>query len=485
MTRIEIQESNAARVRLIWWVLRIGAAMCFIGHGAFGVIGKAEWLPFFAQVGIGGDMAWRLMPLIGVVDILLGLSVLVAPRRIVLVYMAAWAVWTAALRPMTGDTVFELLERAGNYGVPIAMLLLLGRARSWREWLSPVATPAPSESDARRGTVALGWTAALLLFGHGALAAIAREPLYVEHAAALGLGPGSAVAAGWLEIALALLVLAHPRPLLLVAVAGWKLGTELLFPLAGAPVWEFIERGGSYAAPLALAVLVTVRRPAAFGMAAASFRTGEASGAGGIVRVAALVMLAAATVVRPAIAQQPPDSGERERAAASRSVLALLQEGGYVIVLRHTATDHSAGDRGSAREQQRNLTAEGERQARAIGEAIRHHGIPIGDVRANPMYRNRETAELAFGRMIVEQRLGGQRSSEYVRATMSEPVPEPRNLVLVTRIGVITSAFEGLGVPRIDEGDAIVVRPLGEGRCEVVAVVRVGQWMEIGSMRPR
>ncbi|HEX7879730.1 MAG TPA: hypothetical protein VF720_09990 [Candidatus Eisenbacteria bacterium] len=30
------------------------------------------------------------------------------------------------------------------------------------------------------------------------------------------------------------------------------MGSESLFLTAGAPVWEFVERGGSYAAPLAL-----------------------------------------------------------------------------------------------------------------------------------------------------------------------------------------------------------------------------------------
>ncbi len=46
---------------------------------------------------------------------------------------------------------------------------------------------------------------------------------------------------------------------LLVFVFAWKLGTEALRPLAGEPIWEFIERGGSYGAPLALAWLLARR----------------------------------------------------------------------------------------------------------------------------------------------------------------------------------------------------------------------------------
>jgi hypothetical protein len=31
----------------LFLVLRIAAAICFIGHGAFGIITKAGWLPYF------------------------------------------------------------------------------------------------------------------------------------------------------------------------------------------------------------------------------------------------------------------------------------------------------------------------------------------------------------------------------------------------------------------------------------------------------
>ena len=57
---------------------------------------------------------------------------------------------------------------------------------------------------------------------------------------------------GLFEIALGLLVLARPVPALLLFVVAWKLGTEVLRPLAGEPLWELVERWSSYTAPLAL-----------------------------------------------------------------------------------------------------------------------------------------------------------------------------------------------------------------------------------------
>jgi hypothetical protein len=64
---------------------------------------------------------------------------------------------------------------------------------------------------------------------------------------------------GTIEIAVAVAVLTRPSVALLAMVALWKIATESLFLVAGAPVWEFIERGGSYAAPIALAVILSLQ----------------------------------------------------------------------------------------------------------------------------------------------------------------------------------------------------------------------------------
>ena len=99
-------------------VLRVAVAACFIGHGAFGIITKTAWLPYFAIFGIPEAWAWRLMPVVGTVDITVGVLTLFHPVRAVVLYMAFWGFQTACLRPLAGQGVWELLERAGNYGVP-------------------------------------------------------------------------------------------------------------------------------------------------------------------------------------------------------------------------------------------------------------------------------------------------------------------------------------------------------------------------------
>jgi hypothetical protein len=432
----------------------------------FGVITKSEWLPFFALVGIGTETAYRLMPLIGMLDIAIGLSVLFAPIRGVLLYMVVWTVWTAALRPLTGSSIFEMLERAGNYGVPLGLLLAMGAAggRKLREWFGPVSLGDAVRNDALVWR-ALSVSTALLLVGHGALA-IAGKPLLLKHAALLGGGPTAVACTGAIEIGLAAAVLATPLPGILLFVCAWKIATELLFPISGAPVWEFIERGGSYAAPLALAVMALARR-------SARLQIPTPKVAGVVPAVALLGFLAAA----------PSRAGAQQRVdrtpVAPAGIFDSLREGGYVIACRHATTDHDASDRGPTRGEQRNITRAGEEEARSIGASIRALRIPVSEVRANPMYRNQETARYAFGSMVVDSSLAGRGASDALRAMLEAPVQRGTNRAVVTRIGILSGAMEDHGVRLINEADCFVVRPLGDD-FRVLARIGAQDWPKAG-----
>ena len=243
-----------------YWILRVGAAACFIGHGAFGFITKAAWLPYFGVIGIPESWAWRLMPVVGAIDVLVGMSVLFAPRGLPLVYMSLWAVWTALLRPLAGESVFETLERAGNYGVPFALLLIPGALRSWDGLLGRVDGPASGEESLTNVRRVLQWTTVLLLLGHGGLGVTAANHVLADHFDVIGLPADAAAIGGWFEIGLAAAVAIRPSVGLLLFVFAWKLGTESLFITAGAPIWELVERAGSLAAPLALGFLQKGRR---------------------------------------------------------------------------------------------------------------------------------------------------------------------------------------------------------------------------------
>jgi hypothetical protein len=74
----------------IHYTLRIAVAMCFIGHGTFGIITKQIWCNYFAVFGIGTDAAYTLMPWVGVADILLGITMLIYPIRAVALWLVIW-----------------------------------------------------------------------------------------------------------------------------------------------------------------------------------------------------------------------------------------------------------------------------------------------------------------------------------------------------------------------------------------------------------
>src|SRR5215831_8608737 len=226
----------------LYWLLRLGVIGCFIGHGAYGFITKEAWVLYFSVVGIDRIWAYRLMPWIGAMDVSLGLMMAVVPLRIVLLHLTVWGLWTAALRPLSGEAVWECIERAGNYGVPLAFLALTGVPRGLRAWFAPAWPSVMQPLTANRARALHGilrLTTCLLLLGHGALGAFTSKAGLTAHYASIGLhnvmvsNLTLTQVIGGLEIVLAVTVLVAPFPSLLLVVCLWKMGTETLFMTSG------------------------------------------------------------------------------------------------------------------------------------------------------------------------------------------------------------------------------------------------------------
>lgn len=236
----------------IYYTLRIAAAMCFIGHGAFGIITKPIWCNYFAVFGIGQHMAYQLMPVVGTIDIVLGLSLLFYPIRAVAGWLVVWGLITAMLRPMSGEPFAELIERAGNYGAPLALLLLCGTGTGLWSWFKKIDPPAhEGPKSVKNVQIALRCVAFLLLLGHAWLNLIYKKSLLGQYTS-LGFQNAQQVAfmVGMIEIAMAIIVLVKPLRSLLIIFIVWKIGTELFYPHW--ELFEWIERGGSYGTLLAL-----------------------------------------------------------------------------------------------------------------------------------------------------------------------------------------------------------------------------------------
>ena len=178
------------------------------------------------------------------------------------------------------------------------------------------------------------------------------------------------------------------------------------------------------------------------------------------IAAATLAALAALLFPAGAVAEPSPRLGEQ------------LKRGGLVLVLRHAATDQSKQDEDPVDladcTTQRNLSAGGREQARAIGSGVTRLQLRIAKVQTSRFCRTRETARLAFGRGQVEPALlntitaahdGAWRRQIRAARRLIGARPAAGALTVLVTHGILVSEATGLA---LDEGETLVFRPLGQ-----------------------
>ena len=184
-----------------------------------------------------------------------------------------------------------------------------------------------------------------------------------------------------------------------------------------------------------------------------------------------------------------PALGQSDHAATGAHALAgapllqALRKGGYVLYFRHTSTDFGQNDEKMTGYEdcarQRNLTAAGRAEARAIGAAIRNLDIPIGEVLASPFCRTRETGELIFGRAKATPAVrGGPAQTDDdryadLKLLLATPVPGGVNLAITSHGNPYRAVVGGA---YLAEGEAAVIEPRGKEGFRVVARIRKDEW---------
>jgi phosphohistidine phosphatase SixA len=117
--------------------------------------------------------------------------------------------------------------------------------------------------------------------------------------------------------------------------------------------------------------------------------------------LASVLLAVSALASHAANAASAPVEDKFIEVPASAELLAKVRQGGFVLYLRHGYTDNSRPDRVPTLDlddcsTQRPLTEEGRQLARRVGESIRKARLPIGEIRASPLCRAKETAQAAF-----------------------------------------------------------------------------------------
>jgi broad specificity phosphatase PhoE len=172
----------------------------------------------------------------------------------------------------------------------------------------------------------------------------------------------------------------------------------------------------------------------------------------------------------------------------------MLRIGGHVIVIRHGATNADMADTDPLNHaniaMQRQLSRKGEEAAKALGDAFKSIGVPVGQVYTSRFNRAYQTAKLAGfdkieksidlteGGLVVSPNENNRRVAAFRKLASTIP-PGATNIVIVTHKPNIIDAF-GKDWFEVKEGEASVFKPDGSGY-KLVARVQMDEWSRIAA----
>lgn len=175
----------------------------------------------------------------------------------------------------------------------------------------------------------------------------------------------------------------------------------------------------------------------------------------------------------------------------TREQFRKLDDGGFVIYMRHGKTDPTHPDQPEPKfddcNTQRPLNDEGRKMAADIGKSLRQARIPIADIYVSPMCRTRESAQLVFGRearvIVVDELFSSTNQTseqkkpiiEATRRLMSAPVSPGKNRFILAHA---PNLADTMGYFPKQEGTVVIFIPQGSG-FEYVGSIRPDMWPEL------
>jgi phosphohistidine phosphatase SixA len=187
----------------------------------------------------------------------------------------------------------------------------------------------------------------------------------------------------------------------------------------------------------------------------------------------------------------------RATAADISKIVPMLKEGGYVLVLRHGATDDSQKDVYpfvfDDMRKQRQLSDQGRTVAREMGAAIKTLGISIGKIYSSRLNRALETGSLMSEAQITpvsELTDSGAGSASAmanpngsntqigsaIRALVNKTPASGTNNLLITHKTNIADAF-GKELADVNEAETLIYQPNPSGPPTLVGRVHASEWI--------
>ena len=190
-------------------------------------------------------------------------------------------------------------------------------------------------------------------------------------------------------------------------------------------------------------------------------------------------------------------TGHGGESLSKADLVAALQRGGYVILMRHASSPGTTPDAAHANadnpQLERQLDEQGQASARAMGDAFRRLKIPIGKVLSSPTYRALETVKLAqLGPPTPFAELGQSERSmsadntgtaaAWLKAKTAEHPAAGTNTLTVTHYPNIAESFPQES-DRLAEGEALILRPGKGDRASLVGRVKIDEWASLAASR--
>jgi phosphohistidine phosphatase SixA len=362
-------------------------------------------------------------------------------------------------------------------------------------------------------------TTALLLLGHAGLAFGQRKAVLAHHMETLAgmIGAHDPLQyllrmSGLIDVALMFAVLCFPASRVFLPVLGWKIAIESLYPLSGDYIWEFVERGGSYFAPLALFV-ITRGYPSLFSRNCLSLRNFgrwlSTRYQTGFYRSATLALALSGVLsfvigfglARHGAASQYSVAVLKPKEVqflSGRDLLDAMRTRAVIIYFRHFPTQHDLRhddtkswfhgrltlDDFADCSWQRELHPFGRELAKSVGVQLDKLSLTINKVLASPYCRCIESAQLITGRK-PEVDLGliyprAEHTTERMETAFQNILLDSRNsapgmLTVVVGHRNVVDAFGS-----VYEGDAVVFIRDGNSY-RVAGKIAASEWLSAGT----
>jgi phosphohistidine phosphatase SixA len=178
-----------------------------------------------------------------------------------------------------------------------------------------------------------------------------------------------------------------------------------------------------------------------------------------------------------------------------RNLIPSLQQGGYVIVFRHGATNREQADTDPLNpenvNQQRHLSQKGQEQAKEIGKVFQKQGIPLEDVYTSKFYRAIETGklianqepiatlDLTEGGLVVSP-IENERRAQMLRQMVTKLPKNQKNTLIVTHKPNIIDAF-GKDWFEVKEGESSLFKPDGSTKPLLVGRFQASDWIVLSN----